>query len=67
MIGALGVCKTTRHATDTLVSAYWLIANSLIWFFVVIVPVFGPPVVLIWLAVWFVQRRNRAAAKGQQA
>ncbi len=66
-LGPWDAGKTTRQATDMLVSAYRLIANFLIWFFVVIVPVLGPPVVLVWLAVWFMRRRNRSASKGQQA
>lgn len=59
--------KTMREATDTLTSAYRLIADFLIWLFVVIVPVFGPPALLIWLVVWLVRRRNRTATKGQGA
>ena len=59
--------KTTRQATYTLVSVYRLVADFLIWFFVVIVPVFGPPVVLIWLVGWLLRRRKRTAAKGQGA
>ena len=50
--------RTTQQATNTLVSAYRLIVDFLIWVFVVIVPIFGPPIALIWLVVWLVRRRN---------
>ncbi len=62
-LGPWDVSDTTRQATYTLVSAYRLIASFLIWLFVVIVPVFGPPVLLVWLVVWLLRRRTRAAAK----
>ncbi len=58
---------TTQQATRTLVSAYRLIADFLIWLFVVIVPVLGPPAALIWLATWLVRRRSRGGAQGQGA
>ncbi len=66
-LGPWDADKTMQQATNTLVSAYRLLATFLIWFFVVIVPVFGPPVLLVWLVVWLIRRRDRAAAKGQQA
>ncbi len=59
--------KTTQQATNTLVRAYRGIASFLIWFFVVIVPVFGPPVLLVWLVTWLLRRRSRAEAKRQGA
>ncbi len=69
-IGALGpwdAGRTTKQATYTLISAYRLIADFLIWLFVVLVPVLGPPIALFWLVAWLFQRRNRPSAKGQGA
>ncbi len=59
--------KTTQQATNTLLTTYRWVVDAMIWIFVVVVPIFGPPVLLIWLVVWLIQRRNRAAAKGQGA
>ena len=56
--------KTTEQATNTLVSAYRLIVEFLIWVFVVLVPIFGPPVLLIWLVVWLIRRKSKASVKG---
>jgi hypothetical protein len=61
------VSGTTRQATYTLVSAYRLIAQFLIWVFLVVVPVLGPPTLLIWLVMWLIQRRNKLGAKGHGA
>jgi hypothetical protein len=54
---------TATDATNTLVSAYRLIVEFLIWLFIVILPIFGPPILLIWLVVWLLRRRQRAASK----
>ncbi len=54
--------QTTQQATDTLVSAYRVVIDMLIWFFVVLVPIFGPPALIIWLVYWFVRRRMKATA-----
>lgn len=59
--------QTTKQATDALVSVYRLIADFLIWLFVVVVPIVGPPALLIWLVMWLIRRRNRAGAKSQAA
>jgi uncharacterized protein DUF4349 len=59
--------KTTEQATVVLVSTYRLIVEFLIWVFVAVVPIVGPPALLIWLAVWLISRRNRTATKGQGA
>jgi hypothetical protein len=56
--------KTTQRATNTLVSAYRVIVDALIWIFVVLVPIFGPPILLIWLVVWLIGRRMRKAPRG---
>jgi hypothetical protein len=55
--------RTTHRATNTLVSAYRMIVELLIWVIVVLVPIFGPPALLIWLVVWLVRRRMKAAPK----
>lgn len=66
-LGPWDADKTMRQATYTLVSAYRLLADFLIWLFVVIVPIVGAPALLIWLAVWLIRRRDRAEAKRQGA
>ncbi len=66
-LGPWDVDKTTRQATYTLVAAYRLIASVLIWFFVVIVPIVGPPVLLVWLVMWLMRRRSRPQGKQQEA
>ena len=55
--------KTTRQATNMLISVYRLIVDFFIWIFVVVVPILGPPALLIWLAGWLIRRRNRGAAE----
>jgi len=55
--------KTTQRATNTLVSVYRMIVDALIWVFVVLVPIFGPPAFLIWLVVWLVRRKIRQVGK----
>ena len=55
--------ETTQQATNTLVSAYRVIVDMLIWFFVVLLPIFGPPALVLWLIIWFVRRRTKAPAK----
>ncbi len=55
--------ETTQQATNTLVSAYRVIVDMLIWFFVVLLPIFGPPALILWLVFWFVRRRMKAAPK----
>ncbi len=55
--------RTTQQATNTLVSAYRVVVDMLIWVFVVLVPIFGPPALLMWLAAWLVRRRMKPAPK----
>jgi hypothetical protein len=57
--------KTTQQATVALVSSYRLIVEFLIWMFVAVVPILGPPILLIWLGAWLIRRRKRALVKGQ--
>jgi hypothetical protein len=64
-LGPWDAGATTEAATHTLVFAYRLIASFLIWFFVVIVPVLGPPILLVWLVVRLIRRRKTAGAKEQ--
>ncbi len=59
--------KTTQRAANTLLTAYRWIVDAMIWIFVAVVPISGPPILLVWLVVWLVQRRNRAAVKRQEA
>ena len=55
--------KTTQQATNTLISAYRLIVDFLIWVFVALLPIFGPPILLIWLVIWLLRRRSKPAPK----
>jgi hypothetical protein len=41
--------KTFEKSKETVISAYQGIVDLLIWFFVVIVPIMAPPVLLLWL------------------
>ncbi|MGE5072093.1 MAG: DUF4349 domain-containing protein, partial [Anaerolineae bacterium] len=43
-LGPWNIDDTMEQATDALISVYRLIAEVLIWLFVVVIPVFGPPV-----------------------
>src|SRR5512140_3986603 len=47
--------ETTQRASNTLVSAYRVIVDMLIWVGVVLLPIFGPPALAIWLVLWFVR------------
>ncbi len=62
-LGPWDPSRTTREATYTLVSAYRIVVEFLIWVFVVVVPILGPPVLLIWLVAWVLKRRSRSVAK----
>lgn len=52
--------ETFENAKKTVTGAYQNIIEFLIWFFVVIVPIFAPPVLIIWL-VWkfFTRKTNK--------
>ncbi len=55
--------RTTQQATNALASAYRVIVDFLIWVFIVVVPIFAPPVLLIWLVLWLLRRRSRTTAR----
>ena len=55
--------QTTQRASNTLISAYRVIVDALIWVFVVLVPIFGPPALLLWLVVWLVSKKVKQAPK----
>lgn len=55
--------RTTQQASQTLVSTYRAIVDVLIWIFVVFVPIVGPPVLIVWLIMWFVRRRKKSTLK----
>ena len=44
-----------------------LIADFLIWIFVVHVPIFEPPTLLIWLVMWLLRRRRCKELKASPA
>jgi len=66
-LGAWNPGETTKEATNTLVSAYRVIVEFLIWLFVVIVPILAPPALLIWLVVWLIRRSGRQTREGANA
>lgn len=49
--------ETVGSAWGTLVDAYQVIIDILIWILLVVVPIFAPPVLVIWLVVKFVTRK----------
>jgi hypothetical protein len=51
--------KTFEKSSKTVTSAYRGIADFLIWFFIVLVPILLPPVLLVWLIWWMVRRASR--------
>ncbi len=52
--------KTFENAKKSVTRAYQGIADFLIWFFAVFVPIFAPPMFVVWL-IWKARRRNKAA------
>ncbi len=62
-LGPWDPSRTTQKATYTLISVYRGVVDMLIWVLMVLVPIFGPPILLIWLAVWLVRRKMKPAAK----
>ena len=51
--------ETFDKSSKTLTSAYQGIIDFLIWFFIVLVPILLPPVLLVWLIWWMVRRASR--------
>ena len=50
--------ETVESAWGTLIDAYQVIIDLLIWVLLVFVPIFAPPVLIIWLVVKFVTRKR---------
>lgn len=49
--------ETFGDAKDAVTYAYQGIANFLIWFFVVLIPIFAPPILIVWLLwKWFTRK-----------
>ena len=55
--------RTTHKATNALIATYRVIVNILIWIFVVLVPIFAPPILVIWLVLWLIRKRTKPAGK----
>jgi hypothetical protein len=49
--------ETVGSAWGTLVDAYQVIIDILIWILLVVLPIFAPPVLIVWLIVKFVTRK----------
>lgn len=62
-LGPWDPARTTSRATNTLVSAYRVLVDALIWFFIVLLPVLGPPILVVWLIRWFLIRRSGSEKK----
>jgi hypothetical protein len=56
--------KTFDKSNQTLTTAYRGIADFLIWFFVVLVPILLPPALIVWLIGWMIRRTSRGKPKG---
>ena len=54
---------TTQQATNVLVSSYRVIIDLLIWTFVVLVPIFAPIALFVWLIMWLMRRKAKPAVK----
>ena len=52
--------ETFGNAKDAVASAYQVIIELLIWLFVVIVPIFAPPVLILW-GIWKLATRKKKA------
>ncbi|MBI3738891.1 MAG: DUF4349 domain-containing protein, partial [Chloroflexi bacterium] len=50
--------ETTSAASRTLILVYRGVIDFLIWIFVVVVPILAPPVLILWLIVWFLRRKT---------
>jgi len=56
--------STLHSAGGTLVDIYQAIIEMLIWLFVVVLPVLGPPVLIVWLVWKLVTRKAKKPAGG---
>ena len=50
--------ETLQHAWETLSRAYQNIADLLIWFLVVLVPIIAPPVLILWLILKLIFKKS---------
>ena len=55
--------RTTQKATNALIATYRVLVDFLIWVFVVFVPIFGPPILVIWFVLWLIRKRYKFAGK----
>ena len=62
-LGPWNPSRTTKEALQTLVAAYRVIIDFLIWVFVVVVPIFAPPILVVWLLVWLAKRFRKPTQK----
>ena len=62
-LGPWDPARTTSRATNTLVSAYRVLVDMLIWFFIVLLPVLGPPILIVWLVRWLWIKRGGSEKK----
>lgn len=55
--------ETFQDATRTVGNAYKGIANALIWFAIVVVPIIAPPAIILWLIARYIRQRSNAARR----
>jgi hypothetical protein len=55
--------RTTHKASNALIATYRVIVDFLIWIFVVFVPIFAPPILVIWFVVWLIRKRTKPTGK----
>jgi hypothetical protein len=55
--------NTTQRATNAVISSYRVIIDLLIWIFVVFVPIFAPPILIVWFIVWLIKKRTKPSSK----
>ena len=58
--------KTFDSATHTITNAYQGIIEALIWLLIVVVPLFAPPIIIIW-AIWkfLISKKAKSSGGGQ--
>lgn len=55
--------ETFNGAKKAVTSAYQNIIDLLIWFFVVLVPIFAPPVIIVWAILKWINRKSKKPAQ----
>ncbi len=59
--------ETLKDATETLVKAYQGIVEFAIWVLVAVLPILGPPVLVVWILVKYLRRKPGKAPVGSES